>query len=71
MTVFVLIQEHQNEHGYVDTSISGVFLDEQVARARESAERQRAYQQGLVMEDDDSPDGEWQVAWKVEEYRVS
>ena len=25
----------------------------------------------LIVEDDDSPDGEWQVSWKVEEYAVS
>ena len=48
MTVFVLIREDQNEHGYVDA----------------------ARQEGLVVEDDDSPDGEWQVSWKVEEHTV-
>lgn len=71
MTVFLLIQEHQNEHGYVDTSIAGVFHDERVARAHEVIARRHAREQGLVVEDDDSPDGEWQVSWKVEEYVVS
>ena len=70
MTVFVLIREHQNEHGYVDTSINGVFLDERVAREREAAERRNARDHGLIVEDDDSPDGEWQVSWKIEEYDV-
>ena len=27
-------------------------------------------EQGLVVEDDESPDGEWQVSWKVEEHDV-
>lgn len=60
MTVFVLIQEHQNEQSYVDTSIAGAFHDEHVAREQEPIERRQAREQGLVVEDDDSPDGEWQ-----------
>ena len=71
MTVFVLIQEHQNEHGFVDTSILGVFRDEHAARGREADERRQARDHGLIIEDDDSPGGEWQVSWKVEEYAVS
>ena len=71
MTVFVLIQEHQNEHGYVDASISGVFFEEHVAREREAANRRHAREHGFVVEGDDSPDGEWEVSWKVEEYAVS
>ena len=71
MTVYVLIREDQNEHGYVDTSISGVFHNEQVAQEQEAIERRHAREQGLIVEDDDSPDGEWQVSWKVEEYAVS
>ena len=39
MTVFVLIREDQNEHGYVDTSIAGVFHNEHVAREQEAVER--------------------------------
>ena len=54
MTVFVLIQEHQNEHGYVDTSIAGVFHHEHVAREQEAIERRHAREQGLIVEDDDS-----------------
>jgi hypothetical protein len=71
MTVFVLIREDQNEHGYVDTSIAGVFHHEYVAREQEAVERRNAREQGLIVEDDDSPDGEWQVSWIVEEYAVS
>lgn len=71
MTVFLLIQEHQNEHGYVDTSIAGVFHDENLAHEQEAVERINARDRGLVVEDDDSPDGAWQVSWRVEEYAVS
>lgn len=71
MTIFVLIQEHQNEHGYVDTSVAGVFHDEHVAREQEAIARHTAREHGLIVEDDDSPDGGWQVSWVVEEYVVS
>ena len=70
MTVFVLIREDQNEHGYVDASITGVFREEGVAKEMEALERQHARREGLVVEDDESPDGEWQVSWKVDEHRV-
>jgi len=71
MTIFVLIREDQNEHGYVDTSIAGVFHQGHIAREQEAVERRNAREQGLIVEDDDSADGEWQVSWFVEEYAVS
>jgi len=70
MTICVLIREDQNEHGYVDTSIAGIFREAGVAKEMETLERLQARQAGLVVEDDESPDGEWQVAWKVEEHVV-
>ena len=71
MTVFVLIREDQNAHGYIDTSIAGVFREALGANEQETIERLQAREQGLVVEDDDSPDGEWQVSWKVEECLVN
>lgn len=70
MTVYILLREDQNEHGYIDTSITGVFRDEGIAREQETLERLQARQQGLVVERDESGDGEWQVSWKVEECLV-
>jgi hypothetical protein len=70
MIVFVLIREDQNEHGYIDTSIAGVFREAGVAREMETLERLRARQEGSVVEDEESPDGEWQVSWKIEERTV-
>jgi hypothetical protein len=70
MTVFVLIREDQNEHGYIDTSITGILSQARIAQEKETLERLHAQQEGLVVEDDDSPDGEWQVSWKVEEHLV-
>jgi hypothetical protein len=71
MTVFVLLRENQDDHGYVDTWVAGVHLLERVAREQEAIERREAREQGLVVEDDESPDGEWQVSWRIEEHVVS
>jgi ribosomal protein S12 methylthiotransferase accessory factor YcaO len=68
MTVFVLIREDQNEHGYIDTSITSVFREARIAKEMETLERLHARQEGLVVEDDESPDRVWQVSWKVEEH---
>ncbi len=70
MTVFVLIREDQNEHGYIDTSITGIFREARIAKEMENLERLHARQEGLVVEDDESPAGEWQASWKVEEHDV-
>lgn len=71
MTVFVLIREDQNEYGYIDTSITGVFHEKRFAKEQEAVERQNAREQGFVVEDEESPDGEWQVSWTVAEHLVS
>jgi len=62
MRVYILLREDQNEHGYIDTSIMGVFRDARVAKELETVERQHARQQGVMVEDDESPDGDWQVS---------
>ncbi len=70
MTVFLLIREDQNEHGYIDTSVTGVFEAEAHAKAREAAETLRARDEGLIVEDDESSDGDWQVCWRIEAHAV-
>ena len=63
----MLIREDQNEQGYVDTSIAGVFQDQHAAREQEALERRTAREQCLIVEDDESPDGEWQVSWAIQD----
>ena len=70
MVVYVLIREDQNDHGYVDTSVTGVFRDEKTAREQESAERHEAREAGLRVEDDECPAGQWQVSWAIEEHSL-
>ena len=71
MIVYVLIREDQNEHGYLDTAIAGIFLEEHLATQCEEAERARARRQGLRVCDDEESDPDWQVSWKVEDHFVS
>jgi len=47
MLVYVLLREDQSEHGYIDTSIAGVFLDKRVAKEHEALDRLHASGQGL------------------------
>ena len=70
MTVYILIREDQNEHGYIDTSITGVFHEERLAKEQEALARSRAREEGLVVEDEESSDADWQVSWRVEDYPV-
>jgi hypothetical protein len=70
MTVFLLIREDQSEHGYIDTSIIGVFREARLAKEHETVERLAAREQGLVVEDE-ANDGEWEVSWAIEEHRVN
>ncbi len=64
MCVYVLVREDQNEHGYIDWSIAGVFQEERSAQAQEALERLKARAEGLVVEGD-SEELDWQVSWKI------
>jgi hypothetical protein len=48
MTVFGLIREDQNEHGYIDTSITGVFREARIGKEMETLERLHARQEGQM-----------------------
>ena len=64
--IYVLIREEQNHYGYLDPFVQGVFVDPSAARRLELAEQSQASEQGLIVEDDESPD--WQVSWRIEEH---
>lgn len=67
--VYILIREDQSEHGYIDTSIVGIFRVKGAATEQERVERLRAEAEGLTMEDVGS-EGEWQVSLRVEEHTL-
>jgi hypothetical protein len=70
MTVYVLLREHQNEYGYVDTSVEGVFYQQNDATRRLSEERHKARLDGLRL-CDENDDGEWEVAWSIERHSLN
>jgi hypothetical protein len=70
MTVYVLIREDQNQHGYVDVSITGIFREKRIAEKLEEVERRLARREGLRVEELGS-DGDWEVSWKIEEHDIS
>ena len=74
MDVYILIREDQNEHGFIDTSISGVFATHERALAWMKAKQEKARSEGFRVNtnDDDSYDeADWQVYWKIEEQEVT
>ncbi|PYR79238.1 MAG: hypothetical protein DMF87_11860 [Acidobacteria bacterium] len=68
MVVYVVIREDQNEHGFVDTSIDGLFRTQQEADAFVDECTGEARAEGLRLEDDYP--GDWDVYWKVEQHTV-
>ena len=70
MTVYVLLREDQNDYGYVDVSVDGVFRDESDATRRLEAERHKARIEGLRLCGDDVDDGDWEVAWSIERHPI-
>ena len=71
MWVYLLIQEHQFAHGYVDTSILGVYATRDRAQAAEDRHRKAAQALGFHIED---PEGEfeddWEISWSIEAFQV-
>jgi hypothetical protein len=70
MTVYILIREDQNQHGFIDTSIAGVFHNERDARSHEAVEQEEARDQGQSVYEPEDGDPDWQVSWKVEAHEV-
>ena len=68
MDVHVLIREDQNDHGFIDTSIEGVFLTRHGALVAMREAQEEARSEGLraTTMDDDSCEDDWQVYWKIE-----
>jgi hypothetical protein len=65
MTVYVLLRDIQGEYGYVDTSVDAVFCEARDAALRLEEERQKARFDGLRT-CDETADGDWEVAWRIE-----
>ena len=71
MTVYVLIREDQNQHGYIDVSIAGIFRQEQIAQEIRATERRLALQEGRRVCDEFDSDPDWEVSWTIEEHDIN
>jgi hypothetical protein len=66
MTVYVLMREDQSEHGFVDTSVVGLFRTHKEAKAVLSSSVAEAREQGLLVCGDPGTEPEWEVSWNIE-----
>jgi hypothetical protein len=68
MRVYLLVREEQNEHGFVDTDVIGVYRHRADAEGELHAEVTSARVAGRLVEgDDEVPDGAWEVSFRVQE----
>lgn len=73
MDVYMLIREDQNDHGFVDTSIAGVYATREGAMNAMKEEQEEARAEGwrVATADADGYEGaDWQVYWKIEEQEL-
>ena len=70
MTVYVLVREDQNEHGFVDASIIGLFRNQDEAAVLLKSSRAEARKQGLRVCGDPGTEPEWEVSWNIEPHSL-
>lgn len=71
MTVYLLLREEQNEHGFVDTDVIGAYRERADAEGRLRAAAAGARIAGRLVEgDDDVRDAEWEVSFYLREQAV-
>jgi hypothetical protein len=64
MKIYIVVQENQNDHGYVDTTVLESYTEERLAiRAIEDLEA-NARDDGERV-DSDTQDGEWTISFKT------
>ena len=66
MHVHVLTREDRNQHGYIDTSIIGVYRELKLARLERLRDRRRAIAEGLDVNYSNPHGDTWEVYWKIE-----
>ena len=71
VTVHVVIREDQNEHGFIDTSVVGLFRSRNDADAFVEASTSGARDEGLRVSGDPGTDPDWQVSWMIEAHSLS
>lgn len=72
-TVHVLVKEHQDHYGFIDTNVVGVYVRRSDAIEHMSRDKVLARRSGLRTcgDEDGDDDGDWQVHWRIEEHQLS
>jgi hypothetical protein len=71
VTVHVVIREDQNEHGFIDTSVVGLFRSRNDADAFVESSISGARDEGLRVCGDPGTEPDWQVSWMIEPHALS
>lgn len=69
MTIYLLVREDQNQHGFVDTGVIGAFRSKEDAEAFRRTEVRVERTNGMrVAGEEGCPLDDWDVALSVEEH---
>ena len=71
MTVHVVIREDQNEHGFIDASVDGLFRSRHEADEYVKSSIADARDEGLRVSDESGIEPDWDVSWKIEVHPVT
>jgi hypothetical protein len=71
MNVHVLLRDDRNVHGYIDTSVIGVYREFKIARLERMRQRRRAITDGFDVNYDNPDDDTWEVYWRIEQLEMS
>jgi hypothetical protein len=70
MTVHVVIREDQNEYGFIDTSVVGLFRSRNNADIFVESSASGARDEGLRVCGDPGTEPDWQVSWLIESHTL-
>ena len=71
MTIYLLVREDQNQHGFVDTGVIGAFRSKEDAEEYRCTEVQVERENGMRVDGEEGcPLGDWDVALRVEEHAL-
>jgi hypothetical protein len=71
MTVHVVIREDQSEHGFIDTSVVGLFRSRPDADSFVKSSVLQARHEGLRVCGGTGDPADWDVSWIVEGHALS
>ena len=71
MTIHVVVREEQNEHGFVDAGVVGLFQSRVDAAALVESSIALARREGLRVFGDPGSEPDWDVSWTIESHPLS